>query len=99
LFSVTPEFMALIKSFSLTIGKSLDLVSFGIRDVRLSNEAIQLLGHGIQTAQSLKELELRSCSLSTQSLALIEFALSQNSSLIAIDLQRNFLTEGSGLII
>lgn len=56
----------------------MELISFGIRDVRLSNEAITILSQGIAATQSLKELDLRGCSLSTQSLTPLSSSIRVN---------------------
>ena len=76
------------------MSRSQDIVSFAVRDIRLDNESIHQLAIAISTTEYLKELEIKCCSLNTQYLSLISSAIEKNTSLIAVDLSKNFLTSG-----
>ena len=81
-------------AFCSSMSRSQDIVSFAVRDIRLDNESIHQLAIAISTTEYLKELEIKCCSLNTQYLSLISSAIEKNTSLIAVDLSKNFLTSG-----
>ncbi|CAD8203267.1 unnamed protein product [Paramecium pentaurelia] len=93
------ELLEILRVITKLFTKSLDVVSLVIRDIRMNSEHMQIIAQGIAVVQSLKELRIIQCLMTSNHFSILQPSLIQNSSLHILDLSHNYLTHQIGVLL
>ncbi|CAK90146.1 unnamed protein product (macronuclear) [Paramecium tetraurelia] len=93
------ELLEILRVITKLFTKSLDVITFVIRDIRMSSEHMQIISQGIAVVQSLKELRIIQCLMTSNHFSILQPSLIQNSSLQVIDFSHNYLTHQIGVML
>ncbi|CAD8105809.1 unnamed protein product [Paramecium sonneborni] len=91
------ELLELLRVITKLFTKSLDVVTLVIRDIRMNSEHMQIIAQGIAVVQSLKELHIIQCLMTSNHFSILQPSLIQNSSLHILDFSHNYLTHQIGV--